>query len=845
MFNKKNKIDIKAKNVDITAPETSETSEVSEVPRVPETPQPVNVKKNVKNNKLFKAAKIESLPKTVQQSIPFCAVYDNGIIETTPGEFTKTYAMKDVNFNSSNENAQYEIFEQYGKFLNSFDDKATVQITIYNKTIDKTTTLNNTKIMPRQDGLNVYRQDINNILFKRLLTGKNNITQEKYLTVKLIDNSSARAETRFSSLEEDIFQSSLSRIVSNPLKTLTSEERLALLHNIYNQNEAPVLSNIYDENGRPTFSLEQLRKMGGTPKNAIAPSGMRFEAGYFLLGEHTFGKTLYMTRNVPATMTSTFLSSLTALSINMLINITYEPADTAKAAKIISQRNMDLQTEVSKREDDANNRGFGFTLPTQLQTAIKNATELEEMAQENSTKFFYMTFMITVFGESLEELEDNTATIRGICESKMVDILPATNQHEFAFDSTLPLGINRMLNIDTFQTTESASILIPYTSQELCQNQSVFYGQNQSTHHTIMYDRTDRTKSSNSNGLMFGVPGSGKSTGAKWEMANVLLRDPKAQVFVIDPENEYGPLVKALHGTCVNLSPGSVTHINPLDLSIAEDNGGDPLKMQADFITSLIEIMADGVPLDQLTQSLISRCVNIIYKPYLARLREKGISEDLDHAPTLSDLYSELLRQKEPEAEILAKSIERYATGLADTFAYQTNIDVKNSRFVVYDTHNLNAQKELGLFVCLNDIWNRIIQNGKKGIHTWVYIDEFYLLLQSPFATKFLNEIWKRSRKYLGVPTGLMQNTEDLISSKETRNIIDNTDFIQIFKENDNDRNNLQELLNLSESQLGYITNSSSGTGLLCAGDVIIPFDNRVPTTSKIYQLINTSGNKN
>ena len=421
-------------------------------------------------------------------------------------------------------------------------------------------------------------------------------------------------------------------------------------------------------------------------------------------------------------------------------------------------------------------------------------------------------------------------------------------QQEQGFNTSLPLGLNE-LQIRRLLTTESASVFIPYTSLELYQKHGLYYGLNQSSNNLILYDRLS---GKNFNGLVFGEPGSGKSFFVKREMTSVRLRDDKNVVYVIDPESEYLDLAHALGGEVAVLTPGSQTYINPLDMDLFYDGGeSDPVAMKVDYVVSLVEIMlGEGKFLDPQATSILSRCVKNIFRPYIKlldtlRATDPTITYDKDNMPTLVNLYNELLLQPEPEAKTIANVLEAYATGAFNIFANPSNVDTDN-RFLVYDIKNLGTgMKNIGLHVCLNDIWNKMIDNRRKGLFTWIYIDEFYLLLQSESATKFLAEIWKRARKWQGVPTGIMQNTEDLLNSKWSRNIINNSSFIAMMSLPKLDRNNLSDLLQIPESQLDYITNSQPGYGLLYNGKTVVPFKDEFPRDSDLFGLMNTTAREN
>lgn len=790
--------------------------------------------------KLQEKAKIESLPQNVRDSIPFRGITSNGIIETYYGTFTKSYKLRDVNFQIAPPNEQATIYSYFMELLNSFAETTKWQFNIFNHKIAKRETIENIRILPQRDGLNRYRQEMNKILLDNLTEGNNSITQEKFLTVAIEDENIEHASATLRRIDSEV-SSRIKKITKQETPPLKTVDRMKLLYEIYNQDaDYRFSTGIF--NGKDEFSWQQIEKQGLSIKDAIGPSGINYgPKNYFQFGD-TYGRVFYLDR-VPKYLKTTFLSDIADIQSNMLISITSETTNQDKAVKLVKGRIAEIEGQISDTtKKNMDNGYYGAGVNPELDAAKENARDLMKDITSRNQSIFFLSVCVCIFASTKDELEETSKQLTSIAGRHLAPLKPLLGDQEFGVNTCLPLCRNDLM-VDIMYTTESAAVFIPYNSQEINQKNAIFYGLNQTTKSMII---CDRLTGSNYNGLIFGASGSGKSFAAKCEMVSVLLNHPDAQVFVIDPQGEYYPLANALHGSRVVISPGSNIYINPLDLELSSDEEmeTDPITMKADFVLSMLEIMmGKNRQIDPACRSIIDRCIRKIYRPYIEAMskRTDGLTCDPSISPTLSDLYQELRMQENSFSDQLADVLELYAIGSFNTFAHRTNVKT-NSRFVVYDTKSLgNGMKELGLHICINDIWNRMITNSRDHIYTWFYIDEFHILLQSQATTVFLKQVFKMARKWLGVPTGIMQNTEDLLRDADSRAIVNNTSFVLMMKEPLMDRQNLAELFGLSESQLEYITNSDPGSGLIYNGKVTLPFIYEFPKNTDLYALITTS----
>lgn len=789
---------------------------------------------------LLEYGRIYARPANVQQTIPYKQVFVNGIIETRDGVFTKCYRLPDANFKVASQEEQFRIFHKFEEFLNSFNENMKWQIMIYNRSEDKKKTMRNMRILPQSDGLNHYRKDMNEILLEKMIKGNNSITQEKYLVVTITDKIFDVVNNRFVQIDADVAKI-IRSITKTPAEPLTTDERLELLHSIYNMDGSPFFNGA-DKNGVANGRIDyaQLARQGLTTKDMIAPDSFDFSKGnQFKLGE-IYGQSLYV-KGSPTFLKTDYISDISDVPCNQIISMHYIPIESQDAINMVKTRLASIDAQISSTQKKNVESGyFGAPISPQLEHARNTANTIMEDIISHNQKLYYVGITVTVFAESAQALKENVSHVMAAANKHVCPLKTLTFQQEQGLNSALPLGVNELFT-DRMYTTESACAYMPFTSQELMHKQAIFYGLNEVTKHVISYDRL---KGVNANGMIFGQSGSGKSMIAKWEMISVLLKDPNAQIFVIDPQGEYYPMAKSLNGEVIQISPTSSQYINPLDMDINYDED-DPISMKSDYIISMCEILLPaGFQLEPVTKSVIDRCVRKIYQHYVEYMNnriDRRTTCDPSMSPTLNDLYLELKRQPEPQAQTIADIIEMYATGSYNAFAHRTNVNT-NSRFTVYDIKKLGTgMRNLGLHVCINDVWNRMIENSKKGIRTWFWIDEFHLLLKSDSVSAFMERIFKMARKWLGVPTGILQNTEDLLRSPDARGVLNNTDFVIMMSMQQSDRQNIADLLGASDDQLEYINGSESGHGLIRTGNTIIPFENEIPQDSSIYQMTSTA----
>lgn len=792
------------------------------------------------------------VPKTVQETIPYYAVYeDDGIIEIKPGVFTRSYLLGDVNYQIAKLEEQREMFMNFGQLLNSFDSTARFEISVNQKNINMAEFERQTMLPLQEDGLDELRKERNTMLKKKIMEGKNHLIKEKYLTVSVQADSLESAQTFFLRLDAEI-DTNIKKIGHASATPLSSAQRLEILHDIYNLGDEGFFGNNMErtisEDGtvvygfaEDKFRFDIMRRMGLTTKDMIAPASFQFKGDYGMIGD-TYFRALFLDK-IPTFLCDNVLFDLTNTEYNMITSLHYQPVDGEKAQKMVRNTITNINASLVDRQKKASRSGYSAELISpELQDQAKETSELLDDINSKNQKMFFVSIVIVHFAESKEQLDIDTKSIQTIGRRLMCSVKKLSQQQENGLNTALPLAYNQ-LSIKRSLTTESAAIFMPFANQELNEPTGMYYGNNAVSHNLLKMDRRSRK---NGNGFIFGTPGSGKSMSAKQEMLTVLLSSPDT-VIVIDPEGEYYPMAELLGGEVIRIAAGADVHINPFDIDLTADNDSDddPMAIKADFIVSLCEtVIGERYGLAPSQRSIIDRCVRKAYEPYLASRDRKTGKYDKNKIPTLRDFYALLRQQSGYEAMQLADSMEIYIEGSQNIFAHQTNVEY-SKRFVVYDIKDVgNTMKSMALLVVLDNIWNRMVSGRKEGRYTWFFIDEIYLLFKNEASAEFLKNLYKRARKYYGLPTGITQNVSDLLENDVARTMISNCEYIQMLNQAPIDRAQLAELLNISPAQLEFVTNSSPGQGLIYDGRVIVPFVNKLPKDTKQYMAMTTKPNE-
>ena len=755
------------------------------------------------------------VPRFVQDIIPVKAIYEDGLFLVGKNKYSKSYKFLDINYAVASREDKEAMFLEYSELLNSLDTGSTAKITINNRRINKLDFEKKILLKDAGDDLDKFRKEYNTMLDSQSKTA-NEIVQEKILTISVYKKTKEEARSYFSRIGADL-SNHFSALGSKCIE-LDAKERLRIAHDFYRTGEETAFA----------FDIHEHMKLGHDFRDLICPDSAKFKSDYFQIGNR-YGKVLFL-KSYASYIKDSMVTELTELNKNMMLSIDIIPIPMDEAVKEAENRRLGIETNITnwQRKQNANNN-FSAIIPYDMEQQRNESKEFLDDLITRDQRMFLSVLTMVITEDSLEKLKVLSDAIEQIAGKNMCQMGTLRYQQLDGLETVLPFGVRKINALRTL-TTESLAVFIPFKVQEIRHENGVFYGQNTISKNMIMVDRKQLL---NGNSFILGVSGSGKSFTAKQEITSIKLREPDADIIIVDPEREYSPLVNALGGEVIKISATSDNHINAMDMNSEYGDGANPVILKSEFILSLCEQLIGSGNLGPKQKSIIDRCTASVY-----RIFQQGNYQGIP--PTLQDFREELLKQEEPEAKEIALAIELFTNGSLNTFALNTNVDTSN-KLICYDILDLGKQLlPIGMLVVLDSILNRITANRTKGKNTYIFIDEIYLLFQYEYSANFLFTLWKRVRKYGAYATGITQNVEDLLQSHTARTMLANSEFIIMLNQAYIDRLELGKLLNISDEQMSFITNVGAGEGLMRVGSANVPFVNRFPKNTELYRLMTT-----
>jgi hypothetical protein len=765
------------------------------------------------------ARRDDGIPRTAQQSIPFQRMFPDEICRVTDRYYTKTIQYQDINYQLAQQEDKTAIFEDWCSFLNFFDSSIHFELSFMNMATDAESFEKKIRIPGRNDHFNEVRNEYSQMLKTQLAQGNNGLTKTKYITFGIEADSMREAKPRLDHVQTNLMNNF--KRLGVAARLLNGRERLQLMHDMFHMGD----------NDRFYFDWDWLVGSGLSVKDFIAPTSFSFPGGRTFTMGNLCGAMSYL-QITASDLSDQLLKDFLDMESSEIVTMHIQSVDQTAAIRQVKHTITELDRSKIEEQKKAVRSGYDMDIiPSDLATYGKDAKALLKELQQQNERMFLVTFLLMNTGRDAQELENNVFQASSIAQKHNCNLRRLDFQQEQGLMSSLPLAYNQ-IEIQRALTTSSTAIFVPFTTQELFQSgkEALYYGLNALSNNLIM---VDRKKLKNPNGLILGTPGSGKSFAAKREITNAFLVTDD-DVIICDPEAEYTALVNCFEGQVIKISPTSTQYINPMDINESYSEEDNPLALKADFILSLCELIVGGKEgLQPIEKTVIDRCVHRIYQKYFEDQKPENM-------PLLEDLYNALLMQEEKEAHRVATALEIYVKGSLNLFNHHTNVDIEN-RLVCYDIKELGKQlKKLGMLIVQDQVWGRVTANRSAGRATRYYMDEFHLLLKEEQTAAYSVEIWKRFRKWGGIPTGITQNVKDLLSSREVENIFENSDFVYMLNQAAGDRQILAQQLNISPHQLSYVTHSGEGEGLLFYGSVILPFVDHFPTDLKLYRIMTT-----
>ena len=757
---------------------------------------------------------------TVQNTIPYNVMYRDGICEVSENFYSMTVQFFDANYSIAEFDEQNNIFDKYCDIINLFDNTIRFQLTFENQNRSKDKLMKTVQIPQQNDEFNDIRKEYSSMLTDKLLKGSNGQSSRKFLTFGIEAASYKSARAKLFGIKNDVIKGF--KAFGVDAKALDGKERLETLY----YSLTPYSNQSF------AFDWDAMLHAGMDTKDFICPKSFKFNKQDFETG-NAYGA-VWGLNILAGELSDEILRNFLEMQNLFCVNLHIEPLDQIDALKFVKKKLTNVEQMKIDEQKKASQSGYDpDILPPQIKMYIDDIEKLLADLNSKNERLFHISISIRAYAKSKKDLKLQAEMLKRICQKNNCTMFPYDYRQEQTLVSTLPLCYND-IPVSREMHTSGIAIFVPFTTKELFQDgQATYYGVNTLSGNMI---RANRSRLKNPNGLILGTPGSGKSFSVKREILDCFLTTTD-DIIVCDPEGEYFPLVQALHGQLIRIASNSEQHINPMDISIDDYLFENPMEIiadKSDFLISLCEIIVGGrYGLSSEERSVIDKCVQRIYKNFI---ESEPTTEKM---PLLSDLQNELKKEGEVALRV-SNSLEMFVNGSQNLFNHHTNIDMQN-RLICFDIKELGNQlKKVGMLIVQDTVWNRVSQNREKKKITRYYIDEFHLLLKEEQTAKYSAEIWKRFRKWGGVPTGITQNVKDLLQSQEVENIFDNSDFVYMLNQASGDRDILAEKLHISKEQMEYVTNSGPGEGLIRYDKVLLPFTDHFPTNTEMYRLMTT-----
>ena len=749
------------------------------------------------------------LPQKVQDIIPIKTVWEDGIFEVGR-KFSRTTRFTDVNYLVASEEDKESMMLRYCEFLNGLDSEASTKITISNHPINRAKYEEEILLPMRGDDLDEYCQETNQMLLEKA-SRSNGLIQEKFITTSVIKKDVQEARAYF----ERVGTEHMVRLggLGSKCTQLDAVERLRIFHDFFWPENASEFH----------LNLKDMMGKGHDFRDYICPDSVEKNSDYLRIGKR-YARVLYL-KDYATCIDDKFVSELTTLNRQLMLSIDINPIPTDEAIRTVQSVVMGVEKNIydwQKRQNANNN--FSALIPYEMELQRNEAREYTNDITVRDQRMMLIILTMVHVADTKEQLDQDTETLLAIARKYVCQMAVLRYQQLDGLQTVLPYGIRKVHALRT-ATTESVAAFVPFKVQEIMDRGGIYFGENAISHNLIMCNLANLMNQST---FILGVPGAGKSFTAKQLIFQILL-STNDDILACDPEGEYATMLRGMDNvTVANISANGGDRLNAMYM--VEGYGGkDPIVEKSQFIMSLLERIDPSV-VGAKQNSIIDRCIRNVYKD----------AKEAGKVATLCDLREKLVEQPDPEARDIALALELYTKGSLNIFGRESTVDL-DQRVVVFDIHDMGEQlKPAGLLVITDTMLNRVTLNWRKGRRTHVFIDEFHVVFENEFSAAFFNSAWRQFRKRNAYPTAITQNVEYLLDSVQASTMLSNSEFIVMLNQAAQDREKLAKLLNISDEQMSYVTNADPGCGLIRYGAALVPFVNRFPKNTKMYQRMTT-----
>lgn len=754
-------------------------------------------------------------PKSVQKSIPIDRIYEDGMWRSG-NVYSQMWSVSDINYAMVSDSKKEEIQLIYGKLYAGVPSDCTVKMCIVSQRMDDLVFRRDVLYRRANDGHDDLRAEKNRQLTAcASLVG--NVIQHKYV---IISTQKPRVDDARDRLRQ--VQGHLINILSelgSTVRSVDNSERLRILHNFFRVGEE----------SRFEFDLDRCTRLGEDFRDFVAPDTIEFKRDHIVI-DNRVAKCMSMSY-FPQRIDDKLISTLLQQVPYIILTMDFVPIETEDAYKTLADYRMKVDADkVRFNRKSVDNLDFTANVPQRTQEEEGILNQWQNDMSNHDQQMFLTLLTAAFFADDLEELRQETDALKTAAGNFNCRFTEMRWQQENAFNTAMPYGLRRIANLRAM-TTKGVASLIPFNTQEVLVPGGIYYGVNAISGNLIIGLRTVLI---NGNAMVIATSGGGKSLFVKQELLELFLRFLKAKFYIVDPENEYGPLVRELGGIVVDIAVDSTTYFNPLDFTYDPSTKIQPHTAKAEFVLSLCEQIMGKDNIQAGDKSLIDRSLKHIYKPLIKYGYKIA-------CPTLTDLYNDLKEQPHERAHEIALALELFATGSMNMFAQPTNVDMSN-RLICFNIQSLGDQlKPVAMLSMLEYINTCVMSNERNDpkAATWVYFDEIYLLLRDKLSSQFLYTSWKRFRKYNAFATGITQNVQDCLANDTAYAMLANSEFVCMLRQT-KDIDSVVELYGLSDPQKNYLKLAKPGQGILKMGNNLIPFVNDHPTNTKIYRLLTT-----